>query len=147
MRRAKESEEHLSLKKAIGNALSNNDYLIAYEECFCDIVAYDLSRGLTFGIEIERSTKNAERNIHRNFESGCNYVVCVAPNSRIANALDKKVGQLVEQFNSRIRTLTADELLSFLRNSISLKSLFEFQSRPHNTQTYCINPSDTDLDL
>lgn len=133
MLRAKESDEHIKLKSMIGMALHESGYLIAYEECFCDIVAFEPDRGLTYGVEIERSTKNALRNIVRNFKSDCDYVVSVAPNCKTASALEQKIGHLPEQIQSKVKVLTTDELLKLLRANKSLLHLFIFHNGPNYT--------------
>lgn len=130
MRRARESKEHLSIKSRVEELLRKPRYLVTFEECYCDIIAYEISTSTIFGIEIERSTRNSFRNVTRNLRSGCHYVISITPDSKVADALKSSMAKLSPSMRQKHRIFTYAEFEALISKETTLSNLFKSQEGP-----------------
>jgi hypothetical protein len=91
LNRGNETGEHIALKSGVLQFLHNWGYgVVLCEHQYCDIVAVHPHRATILGVEIERSERNALKNISRDFSQGCSQVLVVCPNLKVLGEVARK---------------------------------------------------------
>jgi hypothetical protein len=86
MHRGNESTEHQDMKRVIGKLLVLLGWLVVFEEKLCDVVAWRIcanGRVRILGIEAERSSRNAIRNVTKDFSRRCDALLIVAVDEKM----------------------------------------------------------------
>lgn len=113
MNRGKETAEHRAWKAHVGLALTRAGYhLVLYEQKECDVVGVLILPGsvLIVGVEIERTARNALRNIERDCLRGCDAVVVVCASHTLREQIAEKAGTLPAGIQARVRFATISDL-------------------------------------
>ena len=112
VKRGHETEEHREAKRDVGAALAARGWLVAFEHGYCDIVAHHPNLIFSVGIEIERSLRNATKNVLRDLAAGCDLVVSVATGElRCASLRARLERDLPPNEIRRVLVTTVDEVL------------------------------------
>jgi hypothetical protein len=110
--RARESQDHVYLKRAIATALRNIGFLfIVFEQCYCDVLALRPGTDGPFvlGVEIERSFRNVHTNIARDFANGCSQVLVACKDTALR---DRVAAHLPLDVRERVRIRTTHEIIA-----------------------------------
>src|SRR5262245_33574712 len=92
LNRGKETEEHIALKRDVIRLLNGSGYgAILCEHEYCDLVALHPHSASILGVEIERSDRNACRNLSRDFSQGCAQVLVVCADLKVMGEVARKL--------------------------------------------------------
>jgi hypothetical protein len=108
----RESLEHRALKHALALRYRALGFpFVVTEQNYCDVVAARIERGKLFThcIEVERSAKNALRNVRRNLSLRCDQVVVVCVGAPVERAIRRMLNSLTPHERSRVQITTAAE--------------------------------------
>lgn len=101
MKRGKESNDHIEIKRRIYCFWRSRGYFCLYEECLTDVVAFKLRDNQCRIIcnEYERSVRHVSENVRKNLSNSSDLIMVVVANTRTQKAVRRK---LIKEFDRRI---------------------------------------------
>ena len=106
MKHAHETQEHVTMKSTYFYALSNAGFLVKAEEIGADLVAFKPGLPGICALEMERSVRNAIKNILRDLKSGASYVITITDSLTTKNKISRKAERyLPHAIQSRVSVI------------------------------------------
>ena len=105
-------------------ALRYGGWITRYEDCDADIVAFRPGRSEVLAVECERSIRNVRRNIRKDFEHGCDYLLIVCPDAALVATITDIIAAFPVDVASRTNVMpmqmcTAQYFMGFLAEDYS----------------------------
>ncbi len=106
MKHAHETQEHVSMKLTYFHALTNSGFMVKAEEVGADLVAFKPGLQGICALEMERSVRNAIKNILRDLKSGASHVVTITDSQTTRDQIIRKAARhLPHAIQSRVSVI------------------------------------------